>query len=737
MIRNQRGQTSIFLALFIATMVMLFAFTTNIGMLVHAKINLQNAADAAAYAGAAVQARQLTTVSYLNYEMRRALRQYLYLYMVRGSKDQSCFPRDSTGSPLGACGNLSFPADGRYPFFIADPRYTSNEVGGPFIPTTCVAFTPQINNYCAAKDVPGIPTFKGAGFFGIVDPVVQSIITRQNEIIGYKIDDCRDRTASNEIIFFSWLFNTNPLATPARLIPANHNKEFLDPFDKMTGIDTLGYLIRYAMLRARIDNLEESLNLNLANEGMPVTITSASIDIINGAKTANKTLDYFERPLQAYLSAVNNLPDINVNNGIFTNVKLTELLPNQIANVTRNPNLKNPPVLAKFNDINTPVVVANSRFDVTSVEGQCTQGREKRSFESFPFGVTKDPNVLTYYAVRLEAKVRLLFSPMPGDGMVTISAYSAAKPFGSRIGKDLTQKPEDYMTAMAKSDAADLVGDEVPIPNILVGNDDTSSNSDGFSRAAHLGYLFSAMLAPQIGIDGAFTLAGAYTPWEVGYYTPPANFSQPEDMGAFADNPIYDPTTGVYTLNAPIIPVNGADNSLSFLRTKVQEYLNGSLVGQASINAGSSFYQFYMKTVLGDDAFTALFDYLAEKKLVNFHPILDPLLNNRPEIVSWAKANGGARFTVAAMPNGQKRQLTSWNNYKNAVGSGLNSPNEMDLHTGRAGYSVRFVSFPSLTAGGRSSNDPAVTTNFPNPFSLLDAVNDIPRLKDDISKLKH
>ena len=73
-LRNQKGQTSLFMALFIFTMIIMFAFTTNIGMLVHAKINLQNAADAAAYSGAAVQARQLTAAGYLNWEMRRALK---------------------------------------------------------------------------------------------------------------------------------------------------------------------------------------------------------------------------------------------------------------------------------------------------------------------------------------------------------------------------------------------------------------------------------------------------------------------------------------------------------------------------------------------------------------------------------------------------------------------------------------------------------------------------------------
>ena len=40
----------------------LFAFVVNLGMLVSAKIALQNAADLAAIAGAATQARQMTAI---------------------------------------------------------------------------------------------------------------------------------------------------------------------------------------------------------------------------------------------------------------------------------------------------------------------------------------------------------------------------------------------------------------------------------------------------------------------------------------------------------------------------------------------------------------------------------------------------------------------------------------------------------------------------------------------------
>ena len=65
------------ISVMMATFILFFAFVINTGMLVNAKINLQNAADLAAYAGASVQARQLTHISYLNYEMRRQWKKVL------------------------------------------------------------------------------------------------------------------------------------------------------------------------------------------------------------------------------------------------------------------------------------------------------------------------------------------------------------------------------------------------------------------------------------------------------------------------------------------------------------------------------------------------------------------------------------------------------------------------------------------------------------------------------------
>ena len=135
------------MALFIFTMIIMFAFTTNVGMLVHAKINLQNAADAAAYAGAAVQARQLTAASYLNWEMRRALKEFLFYYDVRSQyAAMPCFPNDAFGQPRQGIGCPGNDGGVRHDFRFFDPRENTNENGNNYLPSVCIIFDPA-NNY--------------------------------------------------------------------------------------------------------------------------------------------------------------------------------------------------------------------------------------------------------------------------------------------------------------------------------------------------------------------------------------------------------------------------------------------------------------------------------------------------------------------------------------------------------------------------------------------------------------
>ena len=73
---------AILIALAFGLLFLLIAMVVNIGFLVAAKINLQNATDLAAYAGAAQQARYLSEIGKWNYEMRRNYKAMAYDYMI-------------------------------------------------------------------------------------------------------------------------------------------------------------------------------------------------------------------------------------------------------------------------------------------------------------------------------------------------------------------------------------------------------------------------------------------------------------------------------------------------------------------------------------------------------------------------------------------------------------------------------------------------------------------------------
>jgi len=509
-----------------------------------------------------------------------------------------------------------------------------------------------------------------------------------------------------------------------------------------------------SILRARVDNFEEALNLNLANEGVgSATVTEDTIGTLRGsASNGGKTLDYFERPIQAFLSAKNNLPGIGGDNGIFANIEMTELVPNQAgAPITGagfdNKYVKNPPVLVKFKDEFARVNLAFSKFHTELTGGQdrgnCFQTRSINAIPHFPFGISKYPGLITYYAVRLQAKARLLFSPFGGNGIVTLSAYSAAKPFGSRIGKDISfndTTESHQMVANGRTQGNDpLFGTTfgMRFPNTPVSDDPSEdSETNGFARATHLGYLRGAMLLYD-RLDYGPRLAGAYAPWEVGYYTIPAQYNIPEQVGLFEDNPAYEGKN--FAMAAPIFPVNGG-TGLDFLRLRVEEWLNGGPSDAPSLEGK---YADSMGAMLSDAKWAFLFAYLQAQNEINNAFIPDPTLSDSRDLLSYAQTYG-KRFTVAATANYQRRQFTSWNNTKTSADQDLGSSgaipanSELGPDIGRSGYSVKFVSFRSLEQGGRGTNDPVMPDmQWNNPFPRLDAGSSKARIEDDLNKIQH
>ncbi|MEE6249824.1 MAG: Tad domain-containing protein [Bdellovibrionota bacterium] len=83
-ITNQKGQITIFIVLIFQVLFVFFAMVTNIGLVVHEKINVQNSADLAAMYGAQKQAEVLNAIAHTNYQIRQAWKLLAFRVRVLG-----------------------------------------------------------------------------------------------------------------------------------------------------------------------------------------------------------------------------------------------------------------------------------------------------------------------------------------------------------------------------------------------------------------------------------------------------------------------------------------------------------------------------------------------------------------------------------------------------------------------------------------------------------------------------
>jgi len=101
-LKNRKGQVAIFIVMMFSLIFMFFGMSINVGMLVHHKINLQNAADMAALAGAAEQARILNMIGWKNFELRKNYKDLMYRYWIAFNDRHPHFP-----DPRGGYGDIT------------------------------------------------------------------------------------------------------------------------------------------------------------------------------------------------------------------------------------------------------------------------------------------------------------------------------------------------------------------------------------------------------------------------------------------------------------------------------------------------------------------------------------------------------------------------------------------------------------------------------------------------------
>jgi hypothetical protein len=446
--KSEKGQLSIFLGIIMVIVITMMGFIINVGLFVKAKINLQNAVDSAAWAGAAAQSRQLSNIAYLNWEMRNTYKEWMFKYYVIGQL--------GLGNQLDPTAVSSQSQTN----FRLVPFPGSSEFDPFNLPSTCMSFGGS-KDICKLFSTPGLPRFEAPGLLGI-DEQHQSF---ENVIVKIKADNCSKKSIRNFGSAMIWAYGIK--------------KDFFNDTPTAAGHRT-GAWIQAVELGLRMRNLETIVNRPPVDD--PICFTGSGCTTYGQLAQDAATNPYNERPIKAFRSAFRNLSggsnkDGAIRDEFAASFKLTELKPkiyNASAKPLSNMLMPNNPVVNIGSTSFVPTqksyvdlialplnlvsfyttLVTNNSADAisgiigsTPVEGACGSTKTGLPVPGYMFGFVKNPKVLTYYAVKGEANFIGLFYPFADNEGVTLQAYSAAKPFGGRIGPMLfgTDDQDSYL----------------------------------------------------------------------------------------------------------------------------------------------------------------------------------------------------------------------------------------------------------------------------------------------------
>lgn len=460
---KNKGQLSIFMGITLLIMMTLIAFIINVGLFVKAKINLQNAVDAAAWAGASVQARQLSNIGYLNWEMRNVYKEWMFKYYALGRL------RTTQNLNASITGNrMNFRLD---PFFDQASGYSNNNVFDPYnVPSICVHFGSP-HDICEIYDIPGLPRFNTVG----LPSVSEHHEIFLNSIVDAKAKDCTERSDLNFLTALTWAYGTGAAIFPGKPV---------------VGADRPGAWTVAFELGLRMRNLEMIVNRPPVKE----PICRSGSDCLAVAELRNETGNNFplnERPIKAFWSAYRNLSggtSAGVPGNEFSNsLRLTEIPPRPYtADITSLSGFLIPDG-ASIGEISAVPATTKSYLDLqvyplnlltfftafvsetilkgdtnsatvaseVNSEGACKSSKTALPVPGYLFGFIKNNQVMTYYAVKGEAKFIGLLFPFTETGGINLTAYSAAKPFGGKVGPRLFGIGDDGNTVTARSDNND------------------------------------------------------------------------------------------------------------------------------------------------------------------------------------------------------------------------------------------------------------------------------------------
>lgn len=184
---KERGQVAILFALIFTFMFVLFAFVMDFGHLVNTKINLQLAADSAAYSGAAWQANTLNRLGMMNYHLRQDLKELAMRTQVTHLRHNRNFPRGSefiNGGPQ---------TPNTEPFICQQAHGYVSLSGRRYEPNT---------NLCrnASPSTGGLPPIVVPPVIAAFDPFAVALAAQIRRIADAANEECKAAAEDNKIL---------------------------------------------------------------------------------------------------------------------------------------------------------------------------------------------------------------------------------------------------------------------------------------------------------------------------------------------------------------------------------------------------------------------------------------------------------------------------------------------------------------------------------------------------------
>ncbi len=635
-LKSERGQSAILIAMLFNVMFVFFAMAINVALIVHDKINLQNAADLAAYYAASKQAQILNVIAHENYMIRQSWKLAVWRYRV-----------------LGTMGMID-PGS-------ANPAHTGSTADAPYAagtaPSLCITYQPNWQevppneNLCRHPDVriPPLPQVKViAGFLGLN----QGIASLSQQLRAQFHDECVKHGA------FNWWFAMS-IMHAFRLDQRNRMEVITALANNLSGgqngdfIDLDGLSVKTGAEKTFLKNLTfanaKTFDFNLVNslEGIDPgtwlpqvtiapTIIYTDIDSSNGCNAINTPIDQLPREPAAQ-------------------ALLQQPWPAGLG--------------------------ASDLFPWIQAMDSVLQGSDFQ----FTMGVEKNPWVMPYMEVLGSSSPREIFYPVAGSIPMTARAF--AKPFGGRIGPWYG----DHWDAGAPTSSGNPT--DALIPPRVSANGGGIDPQDQRRLPNYARYPGDQLgLISQLG-QNEITNIGNFTSSFAFYLNIKADFTQGGNNDVLAWDGAAGPpirSMEVAALAPDLFDIAYYSIDADFLNNyfvKLQQNAN-----QLGINTG----QTPLRPDLGFNG-TAIPSFAVQDQINNSQGLHRPeafyFVRDRFHLLTdWLPASGAFQYDpTQAMQNFGKCQINDDNfNFKN--------PGSCVAGGGRTGYSVKIVSKDMLTS---------------------------------------